>query len=253
MPSITYSEENGIAVITIHNEPKRNAFSHAMTIDMGLRLKYADDNPAIKCVIITGAGDLAFSSGHDLQEMLAHREHAADPTLNEPFFLPAKMTTPTIAAINGYAFAAGFILALSCDFRVCSTNASFSGPGARIGLLPIGGQLSRLPALMPRSIAHEMLVTCREMKADEAHRIGFSNRLVPKGQALAASIEMASAITKNSSSVVRAIKQGLEIQLSAGVELAKEYEWNTGNRLQQEPDAEEGMRAFLEKRSPIFL
>lgn len=253
MSSIAYSEQDGVAVITIQNEDKRNAFSHAMTAEVGRRLQAAEENPAVKCVVITGAGNVAFSSGHDLREMLADKEHASDPALNKPFLMPAAMTTPTIAAINGYAFAAGFILAISCDFRVCSANASFAAPGARIGLLPIGGQLSRLPSLMPRALAHELLVSCREMKADEAFRIGFANRVVPQGQALAASMEMAFAIAKNSASVVRAIKAGLEVQAGAGSEAARTYEWETGDRLQKERDAEEGMRAFLEKRPPQFV
>ncbi len=253
MSTIAYSQENGIAVLTVDNQGKRNAFSHAMTAELGRRLQAAEKDSAIKCVVITGAGDVAFSSGHDLREMLADRENASDPALNEPFLMPASMTTPTIAAINGYAFAAGFILAISCDFRICSASASFAAPGARIGLLPVGGQLSRLPALMPRAIAHDMLVTCREMKADEALRIGFANRVVPQGKALEASLEMANTIARNSSSVVRAIKAGLEIYEDDGSTAANKYEWDAGNRLQYEPDADEGMRAFLEKRPPQFL
>ncbi|WP_421956482.1 enoyl-CoA hydratase/isomerase family protein [Polaromonas sp.] len=253
MANITQSVDGGIVVLTIDNEGKRNAFTHAMTAELGRRLMAAESDPAVKCVVITGRGEVAFSSGHDLREMLADRDNASDAALNEPFLMPATMTTPTIAAINGFAFAAGFILAISCDFRICSINASFAAPGARIGLLPIGGQLSRLPALMPRAIAHDLLITCREMKADEAGRLGFANRVVPAGQALAASLEMASSIARNSTSVVRAIKSGLEIYEQNGGIAAKTYEWDAGNRLQKEPDAEEGMRAFLEKRTPQFL
>jgi enoyl-CoA hydratase/carnithine racemase len=106
--------------------------------------------------------------------------------------------------------------------------------------------------LMPRAIAHDMLVTCRAMNADEAFRIGFANRLVPQGGALAASLEMAMAIARNSSAVVREIKKGLETFLHDGPGAAAAFEWETGKRLQSGADAEEGMRAFLEKRSPKF-
>jgi enoyl-CoA hydratase/carnithine racemase len=241
-----------ILVIRISNEAKRNAFTHAMTADLGRLLRQAEEDEAVRCVILTGAGEVSFSSGHDLREMLADREHASDAALNDPFLLPARMTTPTIAAINGYAFAAGFILALNCDLRVCAENGSFAAPGARIGLLPIGGQISRLPLLLPRAVAHELLLTCREMKADEAHRLGFVSRVVPRGQALAAALELARNIVANSSHVARGIKRGLETLGQEGAEAAAAFEWSEGRRMQDGPDASEGIKAFLEKRPPRF-
>ncbi|TAL84646.1 MAG: enoyl-CoA hydratase/isomerase family protein [Candidimonas sp.] len=253
MPSITSSQDNNVLVLTIENEAKRNAFTHPMALELGRRLSAAEADANVRCIVITGAGDNAFSSGHDLRGMLADREHASDPLLNEPFLLPATLTTPTIAAINGYAFAAGFILAISCDLRICAANASFSAPGARIGLLPIGGQISRLPLLIPRGVAHDLLITGREMNADEAFRIGFANRLVATGDALRASLEMASIIASNSAGVVRAVKAGLETLSAQGTVAAAQFEWDRGRELQSTPDADEGMRAFLEKRPPKFL
>ncbi len=253
MASIQSSYDNGVQVLTITNESRRNAFTHQMTQALGERLQAAENDAAVKCIVITGAGDIAFSSGHDLREMLGDRDNASDPAANAPFLMPAKLTTPTIAAINGYAFAAGFILSISCDLRICAENASFSAPGARIGLLPIGGQLSRLPMLMPRGVAHEMLISCREMKADEAHRIGFANRVVARGQALSAALDVAKAIAANSSTVIASIKTGLEIFARDGASAAADYEWEVGRQLQSAPDAEEGMRAFLEKRAPRFI
>lgn len=252
MADIETEQHGPIRVLRIANEAKRNAFTHAMTQRLGELLGAAEADEAIRCVVITGAGDVAFSSGHDLREMLADREHASDPALNDPFLLPARMTTPTVAAINGYAYAAGFILALNCDIRVCSENATFAAPGARIGLLPIGGQLSRLPGLIPRPVAQELLLTCREMTAEEAHRLGFSARVAPRGEALAAALEIAGAIVANSSHVARAIKRGLETLSAGGPTAAAEFEWQEGRRLQDGPHASEGVKAFLEKRSPRF-
>ncbi|SMG42035.1 enoyl-CoA hydratase/isomerase family protein [Paraburkholderia susongensis] len=252
MPSIDHAMHDGTLVLTIDNPAKRNAFTYGMTQALGAHLEAAERDPVVKCVVITGTGDVAFSSGHDLNEMLAHQEHASDPSLNEPFLLPARMRTPTIAAINGFSLAAGFILALNCDFRVCASNARFAAPGARIGLLPIGGQLSRLPALMPHAIAHELLVTCRDMHADEAYRVGFANRLVEPGGALDAALDMAAGITRQSTGVVREVKAGLELLLSDGAAAAGDHEWRMSAELQQAPDAVEGVRAFLEKRAPNF-
>lgn len=253
MAHISSTQEDGVIVLTISNEPKRNAFTHEMTLDLERQLLAADRNPSIRCIVITGAGDTAFSSGHDLRQMLADREHASDPQLNAPFLLPASLATPTIAAVNGYAYAAGFILAISCDLRVCAANASFSAPGAHIGLLPIGGQLSRLPLLMPRGIAHEMLITGRVMSADEAFRLGFANHLAARSEALTRALEIAAAIAGNSAGVIKAIKSGLQTLAYRGVDAAASYEWEIGRQLQSHADAAEGINAFLEKRTPNFI
>jgi len=252
MAGIEVSRDGSVLILTIANEAKRNALTHVMSVELARRLGEADNDTSLKCVVITGKGDVAFCSGHDLKEMLADREHASDPGLNAPLVMPAAVSIPTIAAINGHALAGGFILALSCDLRVCAENATFAAPGARLGLLPIGGQLSRLPLLMPRGIAHELLVTCRQMHADEAYRYGFANRLVARGEALSEALGLAELITHNSRNVVREIKRGLLTLETAGVEAATQFEWTTARRLQGEPDAVEGIHAFLEKRAPRF-
>jgi len=251
-PSIQKSFEDGVLTLTIANEDKRNAFTPEMARDLGEALNAADQNVAVRCIVLTGAGDIAFSSGHDLGSMLDDREHASDPALNHPFLLPAQLDTPTIAAINGHAYAAGFILAISCDLRVCTENSSFCAPGAHIGLLPIGGQLSRLPRLMPQGIAQELLMTGRPMSAEEAFRIGFANRLVPRGSAVIAAREIAAAIVGNSSGVVRSIKKGVRMLSEQGAAATEAFEWTESKELQTAPDAQEGMKAFLEKRKPRF-
>src|SRR5690606_4946829 len=146
----------------------------------------------------------------------------------------------------------GFILSIACDVRVADEDAKFCAPGARIGLLPIAGQLSRLATLMPRGVAYEFLVTTRVMDAAEANRLGFVNRITPSGKALDGAMDIARMIVANSFDVVCSIKHGLEIAEREGVGAAERFEWSEGKRLQDAPDAEEGMRAFLEKRKPRF-
>lgn len=252
MPAIHARRAGPVLVLTIDNPARRNAFTHAMTAQLRDCLEAAEADAAVRAVVITGTGDLAFSSGHDLGEMLADRDHASDADLNAAFVLPARMTTPTIAAVNGPALAAGFILALNCDLRVAVPGARFAAPGARIGLLPIGGQIARLPRLLPSAIAHEMLIAGRSLDAAEAHALGFVNTLAPTGGALAAALDLAETIAAMSRQVVAEVKRGLVVRATAGEDAATAFEWQVGHRLQGEPDAEEGMRAFLEKRQPRF-
>lgn len=252
MARIDCDKRGSIWVLTIDNQAKRNAFSGEMTASLLAHLNEAEDEPHVRCVIVTGAGDVSFSSGHDLTEILDHGERAFDPDENAGFVRPASMRKPTIAAVNGYAYAAGLILAISCDLRVAGANASFCAPGARIGLLPIGGQLSRLFHLMPYGRALEMLVTSRPFAAQEAHEAGLVNRLVPPGQALPVALDMAEAIAANSPVVVQAIKRGMDVALRNGADAGESYEWTTGTELSRGPDAVEGVKAFLEKRAPNF-
>lgn len=252
MADIQSRRDGDILILTISNEPKRNAFTHGMTVRLGELLDEAEADRSVRCVILTGAGDRAFSSGHDLNALLTDREHAADEKLNEPFFKPRLISTPTIAAVNGAAHAGGFILALSCDMRICEPHANFCAPGARIGLLPIGGQLSWLPSLVPLGIAYDILATARRVDATEAARWGFVNRISEPGRVLDTALEMARLIVANSFEVVSSIKRGLVTFAREGTDAARRFEAEEGQRLQSGPHADEGMKAFLEKRLPRF-
>lgn len=252
MATIIKEQIGKIVLLTISNEARRNAFTHDMAMSLDLHLRQAEEDSDVRCIVITGAGDVAFSSGHDLREMLADRESASDETLNACFVRPATMRTPCIAAINGYAFAAGFILASSCDLRVCSENATFAAPGSRLGLLPVGGQLSRVPRLLPRAIAHEMLIAERQLTARDAVTFGFASQVVAIGKARDAALQIASKIVEQSPAVVREIKTALNILERNGEQQATDFEWSMARVLQSQPDATEGMAAFLEKRTPQF-
>jgi len=245
--------DTAIALITIDNERKRNAFSGNMARQLRDRFDEAEQAMPIRCVVVTGAGERAFSSGHDIGQMEAAREETADPEVNGGFYRPVSMRKPVIAAVNGAAYAAGLILALSCDIRILAPHAVLCASGARIGLLPIGGQLSRLPHLMAPARAFEMLVTAEPMSATDALAAGFANRIAAPGQVLAESLVMARAICRNPPAIVQLIKEGVRRSLASGVEAAERFEWETAARLLHDnPDAEEGMRAFLEKRPPCF-
>jgi enoyl-CoA hydratase/carnithine racemase len=249
-----HCEDHGaVWLITISNPTRRNAFTHDMTQSLMERLRGAESAKKVRCVIITGEGDTAFSSGHDLTENEWQQTPSTSPVdINAAFSFPAEMTTPTIAAVNGYAYAAGLILALSCDLRVVSSNAAFCASGARMGLLPVAGQISRLPYLVPFSRALELLITGTPMKADEAYALGFASRLVPQGDAVSEALKIAKTIADNSPTVIREIKRGMKVGISSGYEAARAFELKTGATLKGGPDHREGVRAFLEKRPPTF-
>jgi enoyl-CoA hydratase/carnithine racemase len=246
------AKDGGIWTITIDNQGKRNAFSGEMVYQLQKHLDEADASPSVRAVILTGAGDVAFSSGHDLVEMLSHLEHAFGKEANAGFIRPQSMRIPVIAAVNGFAYAAGFILAMSCDLRVASENARFATPGAKVGLLPIGGQLSRLFHLLPQGKLLELLYTGDPLSAHEALALGFVNRVVPVGKAVAAARELANRISSNSPAVITQIKRGVDIAQRHGIEAGEAFEWATAELLRSSPDMREGIAAFVEKRAPRF-
>ncbi|MBK3798484.1 enoyl-CoA hydratase/isomerase family protein [Azospirillum brasilense] len=251
MPEITAQTEGAIRILTISNEPKRNAFEGTMAADFLGHLNDADGDAAVRVVVVTGAGDIAFSSGHDLNE-IASGAHAATNLGEAPFLRPRNMTKPVIAAVNGHCYAAALILALSCDLRVASVNATFGSPGARLGMLPEGGQIGRLPRLMSSARALELMLTANPLPADEAYRTGFVNRLAGQGEALQEALVLARAIAKNAPSVVAAIKAGVILGEREGIDAAGAYEATVARRLEKAADAREGVSAFLEKRAPVF-
>lgn len=251
MGEIRATTLDAIRILTISNERKRNAFEGTMSADLLTQFEAADADPAIRAVVVTGAGDIAFSSGHDLNDLPTGAD-AGGGADEGPVLKPMSMKKPVIAAVNGHCYAAALMLAMSCDLRVASENAAFGSPGARLGMLPEGGQLGRLPLLMGRSAALEMMLTGAPLQAADAFRCGFVSRLVPRGQALEAALSLARLIAANAPAVVSAIKQGVLVAETSGVSGAQAFEQRTARVLEKEADAVEGVMAFLEKRKPIF-
>jgi enoyl-CoA hydratase len=251
MAEVRATTLDAIRILTISNERKRNAFEGPMSGDLLSQFEIADADPAIRAVVVTGAGDIAFSSGHDLNDLPTGAEAGAG-TDEGPVLKPMSMKKPVIAAINGHCYAAALMLAMSCDLRVASENATFGSPGARLGMLPEGGQLGRLPLLMGRSTALELMLTGAPLSAAEAFRCGFVSRLVSQGQALEAALSLARLIAANAPAVVSAIKQGVLLAEASGLSGAEQYEQRTARALEKEADAVEGVKAFLEKRKPVF-
>ncbi len=251
MPEIKVATQDRIRILTISNEPKRNALEGAMSKDLLDQFNAAEADPGVRVVVVTGAGDTAFSSGHDLKE-ISSGAYALTGLGEAPMLRPLSMNKPVIAAVNGHCYAAALILAMSCDLRVAGRNATFGSPGARLGMLPEGGQLGRLPTLMTRSAALELMLTSAPLSAADAFAAGFVSRLAPVGDTLVVALELAAAIALNAPAVVSAVKRGVLVGEEQGVAAAEVFEQEQARFLEKQEDAQEGVLAFFQKRAPVF-
>lgn len=249
MGTILTQQNGNVLIVTIANEAKRNALDVSMERPFLDALVRAENDDDIRVVVITGAGDIAFCSGHDLSEVGKPGVTFMKP---DPMGHPDLMRKPVIAAVNGHCHAAGLMMALCCDIRIASENAVFGQPGARIGQMPMGGQIWRLAQAMTPVKAMEVMLTARHLPAPEAFEWGMVNKVVKQGEALSAALEMAEVIANNAPNAVQAIKAGYKIYQREGREAFAEYELATMRELMASTNRIEGSKAFLEKRDPAF-
>lgn len=241
-----------VRILTIDNAPKRNAFDSKMTARLLDLLHEADADSAVRCIVVTGAGTSSFSSGHDLAEVMENPETAGDPVANAAFTTPPLLGTPVIAAVNGNAYAAGFILALNCDLRVAGSNARFCAVGAKIGLVPVGGQLSRLLSVVTYPTAFKMLATAQPIDAHEALASQFVTTVCEPADTLDEAIRLAKQVAEVSPAVIRAIKTGLRATMSHGLDAGLTLEPKLAGVVRELPDGAEGVASFLDKRPAAY-
>ena len=247
---------DGIRTLTVDRPEKLNALNASVLDALDARIREAEADGTLRCLIVTGAGEKAFIAGADIGELvkltpLDGREHArrGQAVVARIENLPI----PSIAAINGYAYGGGLELALACTLRVASENARMGLPETSLGILPGYGGTQRLARLLGTSRAAELILTSEKgITAADAGRLGLVNRVVPAGQALAAAMDLAQAIVKNGPIACRyaleAIRRGREMPLSEGLA----YEATLFGLCASTQDMKEGMTAFLEKRPARF-
>jgi enoyl-CoA hydratase/carnithine racemase len=248
--SVVVAIDGRVATCTLDRPERLNAIdleTYDGIVAFAAQLQADDD---LWVGVITGAGDRAFSAGADLKKLLAQME-ARGPGAAPPFvtaFAGIGLAKPLIAAVNGLAYGGGCELALSCDLRVLATGARLALPEPKRGLIPGWGGTQLLPRLVPRAIALELLLTGRDVGAEEALSLGLANRIAPN--ALAAAHELAAEICANAPTAVRHIRsaalRGAERSLADG--LAVEAEMMAAQRATA--DSAEGVAAFLDKRAP---
>jgi enoyl-CoA hydratase/carnithine racemase len=212
------------------------------------------DDDELLVGIITGTGDKAFSAGVDIKDYLPFVKRTTDKPWKRPAGIMRELDIwkPLIAACNGLTYGGGLELALACDMMIASENATFALPEVTVGLCPGGGGTQRLPRVIPRRIAAEMLFTGKPIDAQEAYRIGLVNKVVPRDKLMTEAKKLAETICQAAPLAVRTAKEammrGLDMSLAEGLRLEDDFQ----RYIMSTKDFEEGITAFREKRKPKF-
>jgi len=256
---VGYQVLDGVALIALNRPDRLNALTAAMLIELNDVLEQAEGDATVRAVVITGTGR-GFSAGQDLTEM-REREEAGEASVSadymEQTYHPIirrirRMEKPVIGAINGVAAGAGASLALACDLRIASENASFIQSFVNVGLIPDSGSTFFLPRLVGISRAMELAFTGRRVTAEEAERIGLVNRVVPHDELMDATMELARQLAQGPTKVIGMTKRALNRSWLVDLEEALDYEGELQERARATEDHHEGVAAFLEKRPAKF-
>jgi enoyl-CoA hydratase/carnithine racemase len=252
---VDYLSEGEVALITL-NRPHAD---NAITTEMGARLTEIVETiavrPAVRVVILTGAGERAFSVGSDLRQrknMTKEDWLRQRQDFDRTLYTVRQLRKPILAAVNGTAYGGGCELAQSTDFIIASENATFGQPEAMLGLAAGGGSPALLPRLLPPGKALQMLMTGDPITAQEAHRLGMVNELHPADELLDAARRIAGKIASNSPTAVQAVKRAVQLGEGQPTEQAIAIMMDMHWRSAVHPDRIEGIGAFNEGREPTF-
>jgi len=251
---VEYTKEGKIAIFTINRPEALGALNvEGMTQLNNAFIDFRDDDELL-VGIITGTGDKAFSAGVDIKDYLPFVKRTTDKPWKRPAGIMRELDIwkPLIAACNGLTYGGGLELALACDMVIASENATFALPEVTVGLCPGGGGTQRLPRVIPRRIAAEMLFTGKPIDAQEAYRIGLVNKVVPRDKLMTEAKKLAETICQAAPLAVRTAKEammrGLDMSLAEGLRLEGDFQ----RYIMSTKDFEEGITAFREKRKPKF-
>jgi enoyl-CoA hydratase/carnithine racemase len=247
--------DGSIAVLTLNRPEVMNSFNFALLHAISREIEAVDVDPDIRVVIITGAGEKAFAAGADLKERRTYTPEqvkAFITTIRNLFTRIEYMKKPVIAAVNGVALGGGTELAMACDIRIASATATMGQTETRLAIIPGAGGTQRLPRLVGKGMAKELIFTGRRVTADEALRIGLVNRVVEPDDLLGEAKKMAAMICEAGPIALEqakyAINYGMETDLHTGLAIESNAYWvciPTEDRL-------EGLAAFQEKRKPVY-
>jgi enoyl-CoA hydratase len=253
MSYVTSQQEGAILTLTLNRPEALNALNAQVLDDLDRALNAVDLN-AVRCIIVTGAGEKAFAAGADIAAMANMQpEEAATFSRrgNEVFRRIETFPLPTIAAVNGYALGGGCELAMACDIRLCGENAVFGQPEVTLGITPGFGGTQRLMRLVGMGKAKELIFSARNVKAPEALEMGLVNGVYPAEELLPAAKKLAARIAKNAPIAVRACKAAMNEGIDLPVDEAVGAEVREFSECFATEDQKRGMEGFLNKQKNI--
>ena len=251
MTHILFEKKGNIAIALIDRPKALNALNSEVLNDLNTLVDTVNADPEIRVLILTGSGEKSFVAGADIGEMsnLTKEEgEAFGKKGNDVFRRIETLPIPVIAAVNGYALGGGCELAMSCDIRIASDTAVFGQPETGLGITPGFGGTQRLARLIGPGMAKQLIYSARNIKADEALRIGLVNAVYPLEELRPAAEKLAETIAKNAPIAVRACKQAINEGLEKPMDEAIVLEEKLFGSCFETSDQKEGMGAFLEKR-----
>ena len=258
LPTLIYEVQGRVATMTLNRPDRMNTIGSSMKPDLArafFELARADER--VRAVVLTGAGDRAFCAGADIKERADHQVCATE------FFMTQKAThelcrnieefeKPVVAAINGVALGGGLELALCCDLRLASSSARLGLPEVRLGVIPAAGGTQRLPRLIGEARAKALMLTAAQIDAGQALQYGLVTQVLAPEALMPAALELAAQIAEMPPLAVcfakRAVNRGMQTDMDSGLE----FERYAAALLVDTEDRKEGMRAFVEKRKPVF-
>jgi len=256
MSVVLYEKRDHTVIVTINRPEAMNAINGEVRKGLHEAMVHFRDDEDARTAIVTGAGDKSFSAGADLKEMSTRQQEGGSSEM-WGLSLPAQLRQmelwkPIIAAVNGYCLAGGLELALACDIRIASENATFALTEVTRGIIPSGGGISNLPRVVPLGRALEMLFSGERIDAQEAYRIGLVNRVVAPAELMASAEELAQRINESAPIAVRLVKEaalrGLDLPLIEALRMESTF----SAFVHTTEDAKEGPLAFAQKRKATY-
>ena len=249
---VTTEIQDSVEIITIDRQNALNALNPEVLEELKAAFEAVDQN-AIRCIVLTGAGDKSFVAGADIASMskMTKAEGEAFGKMgNDIFLMIEKFPIPVIAAVNGFALGGGNELAMSCDIRICSDNALFGQPEVGLGITPGFGGTQRLARLIGPGMAKQITYAALNIDAAEALRVGLVNAVYPQGELMPNAVKLATKISRNAPIAVRACKKAINEGLEVSIEKGIEIEEKLFGSCFETHDQVEGMACFLSREKP---
>ena len=252
---IIFEIESTLATITFNRPKAMNALNSALIDELSLALDHIAANEDVRVLILTGAGDKSFVAGADINELATFNVLEAKLFSRKGHMAIQKLQSlpiPVIAAVNGFALGGGSEIALACDFIYASKNAKFGLPETTLGIIPGFGGTQRLPRLIGKNMAKELIFTGKMISAEEAGQMGIVNQVHEAEHLMAAVQATAKILATRGKASLRAAKEAINRGMDVDLQTGCDIEIDAFSLCMSSPDAKEGTRAFLEKRKAVF-